>query len=447
MEEDIVGWLYERLVEPDVIKPDRYLVWRWCNLEQGTQITDADRQKAYETFYKKTGNANIANRQTIRKWFGLGGIAMPKRWQVINIGFALGLDVAEVNDYLIHAALQPILQVNDYEECIVMYALDNHMSMEHAEEMISFFEMHVDFRLDPMQTSRTELLLKEYSEVRDMDEASFLKWMHSNKNIFKGYSLTVLRCFKNILHEAMGIFRDNTSKCLRDELEELGYFKAGYPFEANPMRQYIKNLLRGKSTRITKEKANEIRYYINIVFANRDRINDVLREIYLFGDKLSSMNKHQIYDRMKGEIPSISAKYISEVLNTANIKKNLIEDKLMLSKERLEKTDSKTMQAPNGRILTDEDKELHKKEQRIHNIRRADILIPLQYVVINHYMNGMEEGETVDKEKLKGAFIKKANEVLSLCNMGEINTHYGLDICILATFEINDPFIFSELLE
>ena len=44
-----------------------------------SEITQEERQGAYQNFYKAIKDARIANRQTIRRWFGLSEQSIPSR--------------------------------------------------------------------------------------------------------------------------------------------------------------------------------------------------------------------------------------------------------------------------------------------------------------------------------------------------------------------------------
>ncbi len=103
-------------------------------------MNDAVRQKAYDTFYAKVKKARIANRQTIRKWFGMGGQIMPNRQQIFKIALSVGLSRDDTNRYLQYGISETAFQENDYREFIVMYCLDHGIGLQKCEEMISFYE-------------------------------------------------------------------------------------------------------------------------------------------------------------------------------------------------------------------------------------------------------------------------------------------------------------------
>ena len=99
-------------------------------------------------FYQKVKRAHVANRQTIRRWFGLGTqdeetLNPPNRKSIYKIAFALGLSMEETEEYLQYGISQAGFQVNDYEEFICMYCLENGMSQEKCQKMIDFLRKNV----------------------------------------------------------------------------------------------------------------------------------------------------------------------------------------------------------------------------------------------------------------------------------------------------------------
>ena len=56
-----------------------------------SEITQEERQGAYQNFYKTIKDARIANRQTIRRWFGLSEQSIPSRTYIFRIALAAGL--------------------------------------------------------------------------------------------------------------------------------------------------------------------------------------------------------------------------------------------------------------------------------------------------------------------------------------------------------------------
>ena len=101
-------------------------------LEMSTEgeITDEMRREAYRLFRKKTGRQDFAALPTIRKWFGIGGSAVPNREQVYQICLAMGLSAEDCQEYLIYGIHEPAFQVNDYREVVLVYGLENKISYE-----------------------------------------------------------------------------------------------------------------------------------------------------------------------------------------------------------------------------------------------------------------------------------------------------------------------------
>ncbi len=441
MEEELRMQIYEEIVRHIFMRSDVFLVCRWCENANKDNMTEEYRKEAYHNFYKKVKAGKIANRQTIQKWFGIGGRALPRRSQLIDMAFVLGMGAEELNEYLHYGISEHGLQINDYEECIIWYCLEHKIKREHCDEMILFFEKHCDFQIYPRQTSRTEELLEQYKKVKKEDEEQFLQWMYQNRELFKGYSLQVYRCYQNIVSETLKYFRHDVQKLLKRNLVEIGYNgenDLAASDEVQQIRQYLKNLLRRKNCDISKERIDEIRYLTNIVYAKKDKIHDYLNEVYLFDSSTKRKKKNALKKEIEDELKLADAKYVSELLNVAEQKQRMMNLKMKLSAKR----------ETGKKITVAEEKQYKVENQRFRLIKRADILIPLQYVAGKRYQNEYPVEEIpYNREKAKSMFVDMADNILALCDMRGLDEKYALDFVLLECYGEEEIYFMSEVLE
>lgn len=100
--------------------------------------------EAYLEFRRRTDRVEIASRPTMRRWFGIGKFHRPSREHVIHMCFALHLSAGEAQEYLQKGVSEPGFQVNDYQEFIFMYGLNNGCSYEECLGMMERFEQNFD---------------------------------------------------------------------------------------------------------------------------------------------------------------------------------------------------------------------------------------------------------------------------------------------------------------
>ncbi len=60
--------------------------------------------------------------------------------------------------------------------------------------------------------------------VKLYKEQDFLLWMYKHQKYFKGYSLTVLHCYQELMTKCLRIFRENMRQSLVVLLKEVGFF-------------------------------------------------------------------------------------------------------------------------------------------------------------------------------------------------------------------------------
>ena len=101
---------------------DDFLMKKMLNSEK-KHFSDDECYQAYRKFLKLTtkDGKRIAATQTIKKWFGIGGIKRPNREGLFKIGFDLRLSVKEMEELFVYVMREPDFQINDYREMIFLY--------------------------------------------------------------------------------------------------------------------------------------------------------------------------------------------------------------------------------------------------------------------------------------------------------------------------------------
>ena len=138
-------------------------------------------QKFYQTLDKKILPASIP---TMKRWFGIDGHAMPSREQIFILAFSLKLSPQECGNYLTRGLWQPSFQINDYQETIYLYGLENHLVYEQCQLMMEDFEKNLENDIQLSQTHSTQELMAQYQRNKHLSYHDFLDWMAENASYF-----------------------------------------------------------------------------------------------------------------------------------------------------------------------------------------------------------------------------------------------------------------------
>ena len=242
-----------------------------------------------------------------------------------------------------------------------------------------------------------------------------------------------------MLEKALAFFRKDIKQCLFTALEDVGFFswlknndikEEDYGKE---IRRFIKNQTRLVKSPLSKEKVKEIQFLTKMAYSPLRRVSDLIVEIYdgihfphtRFGDMKRSL--------LQKEIGAVDAKYISDISSIAKQKEKEIRLLQAYTKCRTGKKDDETK-------LQELEKEIRKQRQRTHNIRRADLLVLIHYVVLKQ--SGEESPEVVKKE-----FVAMADSILNLCGMRPMDDKYPLDYLLLQCFGCVDVYTLTDVLE
>ena len=449
MDEHYQAYLLAQIHEYFYKKFDSFMIEKWSEAPLEDPIPVSQREEAYARFYQKVKRAHVANRQTIRRWFGLGkqdeeSLNPPNRKNIYKIAFALGLSMEETEEYLQYGISQAGFQVNDYEEFICMYCLENGLSQEKCQKMIDFFEEKCAGKLTVEQQSKTNWLKEQFQIVKEYPEEDFFVWMCRHRKYFKGYSLTVLNYYHKLVEKCLVWYREEVKKSLVMELKKVGFYdwldesRREEELVSQDIQRFVKNRCRSKANPLSKSCARDIREMTAKVFADRDRLCDLVTGVYSTVPlRFQGRNKRgKMYKELEGEIRTVDSKYVSELLNVAVLKEQQMERYIKLAQEKDPEKQKKLQQ------------EIRRSGQRVRVVQRSDLLILAQYII---YKEAAEQESLEDYEydarRVKDKFIHYANGILDSCGMRRVDPEYMLDYLLLSCFDEKEMYLFSEVLE
>lgn len=242
------------------------------------------------------------------------------------------------------------------------------------------------------------------------------------------------------MNEKIG--KNDYKAILMRELEHMGFFKWALkqrlhePYEAGDINRFVKNSLRQKDTNMTPDITKEIRYLLATAYAPKNRMTDMISEIYTFLPGRKGRKTADRYPDYLDEIKRVDSKYISELLHIALLKKEQMRRKIRIanSEDEEQKKEDK--------------KQLAVYSQRVHQVNRKDLLVLLQYAFCKNLMCEIEENKRVyDAGQARKEFVEYADDVLEKCGMRVVNESYMFDALIMAGFEEKEILLFSEVLE
>ena len=449
MDEQYQAYLLAQIREYFYKKFDSFMIEKWRGSPLEDPIPVSQREEAYARFYQKVKRAHVANRQTIRRWFGLGTqdeetLNPPNRKSIYKIAFALRLSMEETEEYLQYGISQAGFQVNDYEEFICMYCLENGMSQEKCQKMIDFFEEKCAGKLTVEQQSKTNWLKEQFQIVKEYSEEDFFVWICRHRKYFKGYSLTVLNYYHKLVEKCLVWYREEVKKSLAMELKKVGFYewldesRREEELVSQDIQRFVKNRCRSKTNPLSKSCARDIREMTAKVFADRDRLCDLVTGVYSTVPlRFQGRNKRgKMYKELEGEIRTVDSKYVSELLNVAVLKEQQMERYIKLAQEKDPEKQKKLQQ------------EIRKSGQRVRVVQRSDLLILAQYIIYKEAaeQESLEDYE-YDAQRVKDKFIHYANGILDSCGMRRVDPEYMLDYLLLSCFDEKEMYLFSEVLE
>ncbi len=422
-------------------------------------------QQAFNEFRQRTNREEFASLPTMRKWFGIGGKATPSREQVYQMCFSMGLSAGDAEEFLLEGIKEPSFQVNDYQETILMYGLENSLTYEECVEMIDELEERMEPDVSFLQTRGTQMLLSEFRGHKHLSKEKFLDWMEENAACFKGYSKTTLDYFMKYKK----IILDYVKKDAEEELGRLlaetdfdNWCRSRKFFTKDPKKKihnYIRAHSSGKKNILSDDLKESIMELTAIAYTDKNANAQLLGEVF-------RSNKHQRSETSVGfsAIEGMTGKKLSDLLNVAtqkqrsfHVRQSFRKIKELSDQEKCpvwiwEITQEYSRKKKEIETVADAKRwmkeYLEEHKRRCLQIQRSDILPMILYVSQRRYLKEIDHDMTkyCQKDALV-AFDNLANATLSACNMCQLNEQYELDTVLRSCYGKEEMYTYSELLE
>lgn len=430
--------------------------------QMGYTLEDTDdvgtRQNAYRKFCEKISPLTLASAPTVRRWFGIGGYAVPGRETVFAICFALGLNEKQTERFLIEGLKEPSFQINDYMEIIYLYGLERGLTQKECDDMAAEYESRLDIDILFCRTHSTHELRKQYQVKKDLPPDKFLEWMIENAKFFKGYSQTVLDYFSRYKKLILDSMKEDAEIVLHTLLEETEYSlwkRRRFIRETNleTIRRYIYS-----KKKIDAELRANILEMAQVVYSENHPNALLIRELFSFNYRaLADMVKERKLFRM-------TEKRMSDLLGMAVQRERQMRS--LLGLHTLQKMDRdapcpeeirhlmaeldfdispQITAAQAGEWLRDY---MKKQKRRCLLLQRGDILPMVIYMVQRDYMKKISyDMDKYNAEEVTKYFEEVANATLSTCDMAPLNREYELDTLFYLCFQESEMYSLADVLD
>lgn len=448
---------------------DLFLV-RYMLGDEGTAVTPEARRRAYKEFRKRSGEREFASAPTMQKWFGIDGCARPRRSQIYEIIFYLNPGVDELVSFLTLGFREPSVQINDYTEAIFVYGLENGLGYEECMEMIQDFEQRMEDDIEVCHSQSTQELLEQFQRKKGLPKGEFMEWMAEHAGAFKGYSNTsrdYLLKFKRTICKSV---RQDMKEYLKELLAETGYDawqrkrRFRQETEGDSIRKFIYT-----NRKLSDAYRKEILRLVQCVYFEEDTNVRLLSAVFstsqYSGQHFTNLGKWERLCRM-------TEKHLSDLLNVATQKERdirMAHAEAVLRRRNgedgeagcpewiaalISEYDGGAAQKPVMKLLTVKEAlhlvEAYRKEHRRRcvMVQRGDLLPFVLYVAQHRYLESIsfEAGNYV-WEDAKREFTVLADQTLAACNMAKLSEKYELDSLLLACFQEDEMYSYSEMLE
>lgn len=456
---------------------DIFLLEKWSGISCKVDFETLDdkelndiRKVAYRNFNKAVKGVHVANSRTIRKWFGIDEFVPPKREMFFKIAFALKLSVEEAKEYLVKGMLKPEFQINDYQEMIYLYGLENELDFDFCNSMIEIFERKMSSNLVVLQENHTEQLYEIYEMKKYLKPEEFVNWMLSNEELFKGYSKTVLDYFELLKTEICKYIKKDSQKYLEELLKYNGYenWKNNRKTEEESTEEqqqisFIRYLARSKKEVVREEDLVSVRKAYRLAYGEEND-SEFIRELFSFGeDNKRTVNQEKQKKLESYDITFMTNKYLSQILTVAEQKASLMKLKNIKATisemsdekecpEEIEQYLKTNCDKMKSNTIKDAKKAvaylLKHQTQRCQLIGRDDLLPMVHYLAQKRYEEELIEKKTeYNMEEARDCFINVANAVLSKCKMALISPEYRSDYLMLKSFTKRDMYSVVDMVE
>nr|MBP3598389.1 hypothetical protein [Eubacterium sp.] len=434
--------------------------------ENKTELEDV-RRKAFLEFRKQTKHYEFATLPTLRKWFGIGGVAKPKREQVFEIALILGLNREILNEYLTLGLGEVPVQISDYREIIYLYGLENQLSLETCEKMVRHYEANMAHDV-PYEHEAVEDELWEQYEVRKMQgKQEFMIWMLTKTEKFKGYSWEVMENIYQLRRNVLIQVRREAKERLDSLLAETDYekwAKSRRSVDSNEreiIKKYVGNRRHARYYKTSKNMGDNIIELSKLAYSELEANSRVLAEVFVSSKRRGTEGKQRI---MFQGIRSMTAKHLSDLFNIPLQKERAMRAcAAWNSMDELAAVDScpqwivdmYTTYTRGTKQIEDEKEAktwlqtyIQEQRRRCVHICRNDILPMVHYVAQHLYTQELlTTAEAYDRTKARRQFVSMANRTLKSCGMAPVDKKFEMDAVLLTCFQPEEMYSYTEVLD
>lgn len=452
-------------------KMDCLFIRQMLGETEGT-VTPEMRRKTYRTFREQSGKREFASVPTMQRWFGIDGYARPTRSQVYEIVFCLKWGMKELETFLTAGLREPSVQINDYMEAIFAYGLENGLAYDECIGMIQEFEQNLDEDFSVCHAQNTQELLKQFQSRKGLPKDAFMEWMAENADAFKGYSNTARNYLIKFKHTICKSVRQDMKEYLKELLSDAGYdsWRGRRRFRPDQCGESIRKFIYNNRN-LPEEFRKEILHLVQYVYFEEETNTLLLSAVY----SVSGHSEYQFANLGKWEkLSRMTEKHLSDLLNVATQKERDIrtaQAEAVLRQKRNSAKDGNERcpewiealiceygmaamaEAVSGGISLKEASRLIAEYRREHRRRcvllgRNDLLPFVLYTAQHRYLEsiGFDMADYV-QEEAKKEFVVLADQTLAACNMAKVSEKYELDAVLLACFQEDEMYSYSEILE
>lgn len=433
----------------------------------GDEGAEKLRHQAFREFRQRTGRQDFASMPTMRRWFGMNGkYRRPSREHVYEMCFAMKLDREETEEYLTRGLGEPSFQINDYQELIFLYGIENKRTFEECIRMAQRFEKNLDVDYTTSKTHSTRELQKQFEINKHMESNDFLLWMIDRAEWFKGYSQTALTYLETYKNNIIKGIREEEKKRLNDLLREAGYEKwcseredIVHPNTRESIEKFVKNYDSSFFYNVSESMGNIIMELAKDVYSDKFTNIRLLSEVFAPGETENEEN--EVIERIPNDsVKTMSEKYLSDLfhmpehrelsIRIAQARRKLSElsedepcpewGKTLIADIVPEPLHVETV-AEGKQIL---DKAYQDNGRRCLTVQRGDLLPLIHTAAQQQYFK--EHAGDYQKDIAKKMFCEMANTTLNACNMMELSEEYELDTILLACYADKEMYSFNDVL-
>lgn len=420
---------------------------------------EEQRRLAFRTFRKRTEHYKFASLPTMRRWFGIGGVSKPNRTQLYGICLKLKVGRKKAEEYFLYGLQDSNFLYQDYQEYIFIYGIENGYSYETClgwiEEVEKFWSVPVSFgNVNYLKDS-------VYEEWLSKEPNEFLLWIKENQDAFPGYNPHVLECIQTCKTKVINSIRGEAKERLESLLAETDYKKWSSEKKYQNLGQrdiinrYLKSRQNGKFYKISHNIKNNIMELAKIVYSDLEANSRLLAEVY------STRTQSQIWlGDIEVFLPYMSSKRLSDLFNIPLQRQREMQTRQacrVLEQMNKEEKCPDWIQDMKSNFSRSEinfsnvedtlswlKKYIAEHHRRCLHIERGDILPLIHYISQHSYL---EKQTTYDAKEAKKEFCQLANRTLEICQLAPISERFQLDAILLACFQKEEMFSYSEAIE